>query len=319
MEKLMKLFFSTIFFLNLCLAQSSENVVIPFDILDNIGDVESLESLDPEQLMTVQKALGGIKVDGKLGPETMKAMRGYFAYLKILERLNGSIPKEYIKEAFSHSKLEIHKEIADRFARPYEKKTWVEYRKIFVKESRIASGAKFYKENKKLISEISDKYSMDPFIIVTIAGVESNYGVHHSQFSVFNSLYTQIQEMPRRSKWATKELAEFLKYCFNDKLDPQEIGGSYAGAFGFGQFIPSSFTRYSIDYNNNGVREPYGWPDVLGSIANYLRMNGYKSDSNNYEEDGDIWKSIYAYNHSDNYVMAVLELTEEIRKRAKAE
>lgn len=319
MEKLMKLFFSTIFFLNLCLAQSSENVVIPFDILDNIGDVESLESLDPEQLMTVQKALGGIKVDGKLGPETMKAMRGYFAYLKILERLNGSIPKEYIKEAFSHSKLEIHKEIADRFARPYEKKTWVEYRKIFVKESRIASGAKFYKENKKLISEISDKYSMDPFIIVTIAGVESNYGVHHSQFSVFNSLYTQIQEMPRRSKWATKELAEFLKYCFNDKLDPQEIGGSYAGAFGFGQFIPSSFTRYSIDYNNNGVREPYSWPDVLGSIANYLRMNGYKSDSNNYEEDGDIWKSIYAYNHSDNYVMAVLELTEEIRKRAKAE
>jgi membrane-bound lytic murein transglycosylase B len=319
MEKLMKLFFSTIFFLNLCLAQSSENVVIPFDILDNIGDVESLESLDPEQLMTVQKALGGIKVDGKLGPETMKAMRGYFAYLKILERLNGSIPKEYIKKAFSHSKLEIHKEIADRFARPYEKKTWVEYRKIFVKESRIASGAKFYKENKKLISEISDKYSMDPFIIVTIAGVESNYGVHHSQFSVFNSLYTQIQEMPRRSKWATKELAEFLKYCFNDKLDPQEIGGSYAGAFGFGQFIPSSFTRYSIDYNNNGVREPYSWPDVLGSIANYLRMNGYESDSNNYEEDGDIWKAIYAYNHSDNYVMAVLELTEEIRKRAKAE
>ena len=315
----MKLFFSTIFFLNLCLAQSSENVVIPFDILDNIGDVESLESLDPEQLMTVQKALGGIKVDGKLGPETMKAMRGYFAYLKILERLNGSIPKEYIKKAFSHSKLEIHKEIADRFARPYEKKTWVEYRKIFVKESRIASGAKFYKENKKLISEISDKYSMDPFIIVTIAGVESNYGVHHSRFSVFNSLYTQIQEMPRRSKWATKELAEFLKYCFNDKLDPQEIGGSYAGAFGFGQFIPSSFTRYSIDYNNNGVREPYSWPDVLGSIANYLRMNGYESDSNNYEEDGDIWKSIYAYNHSDNYVMAVLELTEEIRKRAKAE
>ena len=158
---------------------------------------------------------------------------------------------------------------------------------------------------------------MDPFIVVTIAGVESNYGVHHSQFSVFNSLYTQIQEMPRRSKWATRELAEFLKYCYNDKLDPQEIGGSYAGAFGFGQFIPSSFTRYSIDYNNNGVREPYSWPDVLGSIANYLRMNGYGPGSNNYEEDGDIWKSIYAYNHSDNYVMAVLELTEEIRKRAK--
>ena len=315
----MKLLFITIFFLNFCLAQTAENLVIPFDSLDKIEDVESLKSLEPEQLMTIQEALGGIKVDGKVGPETTKAMQGYFSYLKVLKKLNGSIPEEFVKKAFSHSKLEVHKEIADRFARPYEKKTWVEYRKIFVKESRIASGAKFYKENKKLITEIADKYSMDPFIVVTIAGVESNYGVHHSQFSVFNSLYTQIQEMPRRSKWATKELAEFLKYCYKDKLDPQEIGGSYAGAFGFGQFIPSSFTRYSIDYNNNGVREPYSWPDVLGSIANYLRMNGYESGSNNYEEDGDIWKSIYAYNHSDNYVMAVLELTEEIRKRAKIE
>ena len=111
-------------------------------------------------------------------------------------------------------------------------------------------------------------------------------------------------------------MAEFLKYCFNDHLDPQEVGGSYAGAFGFGQFIPSSFTRYAIDFDEDGVREPYDWPDVLGSIANYLRKNGYNANSVNYDKDGDIWKSVYAYNHADNYVMAVLELTEEIRKRA---
>jgi membrane-bound lytic murein transglycosylase B len=239
------------------------------------------------------------------------------AYRLVLEKLGGAIPEGYVREAFSHSELKIHKEISERFARPYEKKAWVEYRKIFVKESRISAGAKFYNKNKKLITDIANEYQMDPFIIVTIAGIESNYGVHHSQFSVFNSLYTQIHEMPRRSKWATRELAEFLKYCFDDQLDPQEIGGSYAGAFGFGQFIPSSFTTYSIDYDKNGIREPYSWPDVLGSIANYLRMNGYKAKSNNYDKNGDIWKSIYAYNHADNYVMAVLELTEKIRKRAK--
>jgi len=157
---------------------------------------------------------------------------------------------------------------------------------------------------------------VDPLILITIAGIESNYGAHHSQFSVFNALYTQIHEMPRRSKWASKELAEFLKYCFNDHLDPQEIGGSYAGAFGYGQFIPSSFTRYSVDFNENGVRQPYSWPDVLASIANYLRRNGYTQNSNNYDKNGDIWKAIYAYNHADNYVMAVLELTKEIRARA---
>ena len=237
------------------------------------------------------------------------------AYKRVLKELDGAVPVSFIEEAFLHEKLEIHKIIAERFAKPYEKKPWVEYKKIFVKESRVAAGAKFYNENKKLIGDVSIKYGVDPFIIVTIAGVESNYGVHHSQYSVFNALYSQIHEIPRRSKWATKELSEFIKYCFKDQLDTQEIGGSYAGAFGYGQFIPSSFTRYSVDFNGNGVREPYSWPDVLGSIANYLRMNGYKKNSDNYQKNGDIYKSVYAYNHAHNYVMAVLELTEQVRER----
>ena len=239
------------------------------------------------------------------------------AYRMVSDNLQGShIPDAFVREAFTHSDIQIHSEIAERFAKPYEKKTWEEYRKIFVKESRISAGVKFYKENIELINMVATEYRIDPFIMITIAGIESNYGSHHSQFSVFNSLYTQIHEMPKRAKWASKELAEFIKYCFNDQLDPQEIGGSYAGAFGFGQFIPSSFNRFSIDFNEDGVRQPYDWPDVLASIANYLRRNGYNPNSSNYEKNGDIWKSIYAYNHADNYVMAVLELTEEIRKRS---
>jgi len=244
-----------------------------------------------------------------------KEIENDIAYELVSEKLGRSVPISFIQEAFSHEKLEIHKIIVERFAKPYEKKPWTEYKKIFVKESRVVAGAKFYSENRSLIERVSSKYGVDPFVIVTIAGVESNYGVHHSQYSVFNALYSQIHEIPRRSKWATRELAEFIKYCYKDKLDPQEIGGSYAGAFGYGQFIPSSFTRYSVDFNENGVREPYSWPDVLGSIANYLRMNGYKKNSNDYRKGGDIYKSVYAYNHADNYVMAVLELTERIRER----
>ena len=238
------------------------------------------------------------------------------AYQTVSDHLRGSnIPEAYIREAFTHDEIKIHKEIAEKFARPYEKKTWKVYRKIFVKDSRIAAGAKFYKENIELIKKVSDEYKVDPFIIVTIAGIESNYGSHHSQYSVFNSLYSQIHDMPKRAKWASKELAEFIKYCYNDHLDPQEIGGSYAGAFGFGQFIPSSFNNFSVDFNEDGVRQPYDWPDVLASIANYLRLNGYNPNSNNYEKDGDIWKSIYAYNHANNYVMAVLELRNEIKNQ----
>ena len=244
-----------------------------------------------------------------------KEIENDIAYKLVSKELGREVPISFLQEAFSHEKLEIHKIIVERFAKPYEKKPWTEYKKIFVKESRVVAGAKFYSENRSLIERVSSKYGVDPFVIVTIAGVESNYGVHHSQYSVFNALYSQIHEIPRRSKWATRELAEFIKYCYKDKLDPQEIGGSYAGAFGYGQFIPSSFTRYSVDFNENGVREPYSWPDVLGSIANYLRMNGYKKNSNDYQKGGDIYKSVYAYNHADNYVMAVLELTERIRER----
>jgi len=238
------------------------------------------------------------------------------AYQTVSDHLRGSnIPEAYIREAFTHDEIKIHKEIAEKFARPYEKKTWKVYRKIFVKDSRISAGTKFYKENIELIKTVSDEYKVDPFIIVTIAGIESNYGSHHSQYSVFNSLYSQIHDMPKRAKWASKELAEFIKYCYNDHLDPQEIGGSYAGAFGFGQFIPSSFNNFSVDFNEDGVRQPYDWPDVLASIANYLRLNGYNPNSNNYDRDGDIWKSIYAYNHANNYVMAVLELRNEIKNQ----
>ena len=105
----------------------------------------------------------------------VKAVDDDFAYRLVSEKLDGAIPEEFVRAAFSHESVEIHKEISEKFAKPYEKKPWSDYRKIFVKESRISAGAKFYSENKDLISEVSSKYAVDPFIIVTIAGVESNW------------------------------------------------------------------------------------------------------------------------------------------------
>ncbi|SVA71312.1 uncharacterized protein METZ01_LOCUS124166, partial [marine metagenome] len=102
----------------------------------------------------------------------------------VAEKLGDAIPDAFVREAFTHDELKIHKEIAERFARPHEKKTWEEYRKLFVKESRIAAGAKFYKQNQNLIITVAKEYKVDPFIVITIAGIESNYGAHHSQFSV---------------------------------------------------------------------------------------------------------------------------------------
>ena len=239
------------------------------------------------------------------------------AYQLVLEKINKkAVPVSFLNDVFKSSSIEKHMEIPERFAKPYEKKSWEQYKKLFIKESRIVAGVKFYSENKDLIMQVAERYNVDPFIILSIAGIESNYGKHYKGFTVFNSLYTQIHEMPKRAKWASKELASYLEYCFKDNVDPQSIEGSYAGAFGFGQFIPSSFNRYSVDFDNDGVRRPHDWPDVLGSIANYLIKNGYIPGSSNYSKGGDIWKSVWAYNHSDNYVMAVLGLTEKIRERS---
>ena len=240
------------------------------------------------------------------------------AFKMVIQKINkGLVPNEYLIKVFSDKKITIHKKIPERFAKPYEKKSWEQYRKLFIKESRIIAGVKFYNEYKDLVLTVSSKYGVDPFIILSIAGIESNYGKHYKGFSVFNSLYTQIHEMPKRAKWASKELASYLEYCFKDNIDPQSIEGSYAGAFGFGQFIPSSFNRFSVDFDNDGVRRPHNWPDVLGSIANYLVMNGYNPGSSDYQKNGDIWKSVWAYNHSENYVRAVLGLADKIKERAK--
>ena len=75
-------------------------------------------------------------------------------------------------------------------------------------------------ENKNLVLQVSKEYDVDPFIILSIAGIESNYGRHYKGYTVFNSLYTQIHEMPKRAKWASNELASYLDYCYKDNVDP---------------------------------------------------------------------------------------------------
>ena len=223
------------------------------------------------------------------------------------------IPESYLNEAFSHSKIEIHDSILDRFARPYEKKTWDEYRKLFVTKNRINEGAKFFKSHSNVLTEISKELKVDPFLILSIIGVESNFGRHKGKFTVFNALYTQISKMPRRSKWAQKELVAYLSYCYTDNIPPHSIVGSYAGAFGYGQFIPTSFKNYAIDGNGDGIRQPFVWADVFASIANYLVKNGYPA--NDQSDAKKVYKSVYAYNHADNYVKAILELREELNKK----
>jgi len=227
---------------------------------------------------------------------------------------NKDIPKEYVVSTFLDSGIQIHPKIIDSFNNPYEKKSWDEYRKIFMTDKRAMGGIEFFRENSELVMQVSDSMGVDPYLLVSLVGIESNYGRHYGQYTVFNALYTLIHQLPRKGKWASRELAEFILLCHGNKIDPHSILGSYAGAFGYGQFIPSSFNNYAIDFDGDSVRHHDKWPDVLGSIANYLLKNGYKPGTDNYSKGSPNWESVFAYNRSNNYVGVVMELRQEIKK-----
>ncbi len=221
-----------------------------------------------------------------------------------------------IRTIFENPALKEEPGVLERFNKKPEKiKNYEEYKAIFITESRLESGVDFYFENKKLLNKLMLEFDVDPLILVSIVGIETNYGKQYAEYSVFNSLYTQIINLPKRSSWATKELYELLLYSKEQNKNPFNLYGSYAGAFGYGQFIPSSFNKLSIDYDKNGIKNPYGWEDVLGSVAFYLTENGYPTNNHNFSFRSPVWRSIRTYNRSDKYANTVIEFRNELSKR----
>lgn len=233
----------------------------------------------------------------------------------VMGRLSGSgISDEAVRAAFDDPQTRVVPEIAERFGRPAESLPYEQYRRIFLTEATIAGGARLVRERSALLQEVSARTGVDPHLVTALVGVETRYGTRTGQFTVFNALYTAVRAVPKRSDWAAGELAELLKLCRAQSLAPHQIPGSYAGAFGFAQFIPSSFNRLAVDFDNDGRKRWDEWPDVLGSVANYLVRSGYKAGGS-FERGSANWDSIYAYNHAENYVRVVLELRQAVLER----
>jgi len=237
-------------------------------------------------------------------------------YSRVVKRLRRSgVPATYAWQVLTNPGIKIDTSIAEKFSRPAERMDYSDYRRIFVNTQRINGGVKFYREHQALLQAVSDKYGVDPLLILSFVGVETQYGTYASSYPVFNSLHTIIHTLPRRAKWAEDEMVAWFMICRVDGLGPHAIKGSYAGAFGYGQFMPTSFKRYAVDMDGDGVREPFEWADVFGSIANYLLKRGkYQTDSLDFSENSANWRAVYKYNPSRNYVKAVLELRAELQQ-----
>jgi membrane-bound lytic murein transglycosylase B len=167
--------------------------------------------------------------------------------------------------------------IVDAMDRPYEGKPWRDYRKIFLTTERIQGGIAFRREKAALLERAQAAYGVPPEIIVAIIGIETNYGRNLGDHRVLDALSTLGFAYPRRADFFRGELEQFLLLTRDERVDARAAKGSYAGAVGKPQFIPSSYRSYAVDFDNDGRRDLWqSNADVIGSVGNYLAQHGWR-------------------------------------------
>ncbi len=162
-------------------------------------------------------------------------------------------------------------------ARPAEYKPWFMYRPIFLTRERITGGINFWNEHAAALAKAEQEFGVPMSIIVAIIGVETSYGRNTGKYRVLDALTTLAFYYPPRADFFRSELENFLLLTRDEHLDPRLPTGSYAGAMGLPQFMPSSFRAWAVDFDHNGKRDIWGNPvDAIGSAANYLAQHGWQ-------------------------------------------
>ena len=210
---------------------------------------------------------------------------------KILEKYNSEIKEiksilinkhninsNYIDTVFQE--IKFRKKTLDSMSNAVERKaTWERYKKIFLTQKRIKEGVAYHKKNYKILQEIEKKYGVPSEVIVAFLGVETNYGKGTGRVKVLDSLATLALQHPRRSKYFKAQLIYFIVLTYQNKLDFNNLYGSYAGAMGAPQFMPESYIKLGVDYNKDGKVDLWNNKyDIYASIANYLVKNGWKKN-----------------------------------------
>ena len=189
---------------------------------------------------------------------------------------------DFDREALAEvlAKAEIKQSIIKKISTPAEKKlTWAEYRKIFITKERIAAGTTFWLENREMLERIHKETGVAVEMIVGIIGVETYYGRITGKDRVIDALATLAFDYPPRQTFFRNELMQFLILAREEDIDATTPVGSYAGAMGRPQFMPSSFRAYAVDATGDGKRDIWNnWADVAGSVANYFIRHGWRSD-----------------------------------------
>ncbi|MDK9706719.1 MAG: lytic murein transglycosylase [Desulforhopalus sp.] len=197
-------------------------------------------------------------------------------YLDLFRELQEQyhFPEPQLQQLFA--KLHIDRKVLQLMDRQGEAKPYHQYRSLFISPMTIAIGKQNLAIHQRLFDRIEERYQVDREAIVAIWSIESRFGTSQGNFSLFQTLNTLFAAYPRRSAFYRKELINFLILCRDNGFDPWSIKGSYAGAFGQAQFMPSSFNTYAVDFD--GDQRPdivNSLPDIFASIAHYLKEFGW--------------------------------------------
>ncbi len=162
-------------------------------------------------------------------------------------------------------------------SRPATARPWHEYRASQLTEARIRGGLEYWQRHAVTLARASAEYGVPEEIIVATVGLETFYGRNTGGNNVFDALVTLAFAYPRRAELFRGELEQFLLLTRELRLDPLRLKGSYAGALGVPQFLPGSYRRYAVDFDNDGRRDLWDHGDAIGSIANYYQAYGWQS------------------------------------------
>jgi membrane-bound lytic murein transglycosylase B len=241
------------------------------------------------------------------------------AYVALKYRLvRQGLNKEYVLKTFADPRNQFMPAVVKKIA--HLRKESPDIYRQFLTPAVVAKGRAYMKDHQAVLDQAETRFGVAPQVIVAILTVESGLGSNTGKYPVFNvfaslavmdqpevikevGLQASPARLKKKAAWARRELAIFLKYCAAHHQDPFSLCGSWAGAMGFCQFLPSSLQRCGVAADGTGPVDLFTHDDAIFSIACYLKKSGFKS------RNRATWRrAVYSYNHSDAYVDTILTL-----------